>query len=276
MKRKIKKIIEGIDTSDGAGVKLRRIIGGPDLNMLDPFLLFDEFGSENPDDYIAGFPPHPHRGFETITYMLNGKFRHKDSAGNEGLLTDGSVQWMTAGRGVIHSEMPEKTDGLVRGFQLWLNLPKKLKMIDPSYNDIPSHNIPEVNIDGGKVRIISGTYKGIEGPGLPHTGMSYFDVILNPSKGIEISLDNFWNTFIYVYSGEAIIENETIQKGQLAVLSEKGLLNFTSNKKSVLKCIVISGEPLNEPVARGGPFVMNTKEEVLKAFNDYQQGVLAN
>ena len=276
MKRKIKKIIEGIDTSDGAGVKLRRIIGGPDLNMLDPFLLFDEFGSENPDDYIAGFPPHPHRGFETITYMLNGKFRHKDSAGNEGLLTDGSVQWMTAGRGVIHSEMPEKTDGLVRGFQLWLNLPKKLKMIDPSYNDIPSQNIPEVNIDGGKVRIISGTYKGIEGPGLPHTGMSYFDVILNPSKGIEISLDNFWNTFIYVYSGEAIIENETIQKGQLAVLSEKGLLNFTSNKKSVLKCIVISGEPLNEPVARGGPFVMNTKEEVLKAFNDYQQGVLAN
>ena len=276
MKRKIKKIIEGIDTSDGAGVKLRRIIGGPDLNMLDPFLLFDEFGSENPDDYIAGFPPHPHRGFETITYMLNGKFRHKDSAGNEGLLTDGSVQWMTAGRGVIHSEMPEKTDGLVRGFQLWLNLPKKLKMIDPSYNDIPSQNIPEVNTDGGKVRIISGTYKGIEGPGLPHTGMSYFDVILNPSKGIEISLDNFWNTFIYVYSGEAIIENETIQKGQLAVLSEKGLLNFTSNKKSVLKCIVISGEPLNEPVARGGPFVMNTKEEVLKAFNDYQQGVLVN
>tara|TARA_B100000902_G_scaffold391650_1_gene442666 strand:+ start:2843 stop:3673 length:831 start_codon:yes stop_codon:yes gene_type:complete len=276
VKRKIKKIIEGIDTSDGAGVKLRRIIGGPDLNMLDPFLLFDEFGSENPDDYIAGFPPHPHRGFETITYMLNGKFRHKDSAGNEGLLTDGSVQWMTAGRGVIHSEMPEKTDGLVRGFQLWLNLPKKLKMIDPSYNDIPSQNIPEVNTDGGKVRIISGIYKGIEGPGLPHTGMSYFDVILNPSKGIEISLDNFWNTFIYVYSGEAIIENETIQKGQLAVLSEKGLLNFTSNKKSVLKCIVISGEPLNEPVARGGPFVMNTKEEVLKAFNDYQQGVLAN
>ena len=276
MKRKIKKIIEGIDTSDGAGVKLRRIIGGPDLNMLDPFLLFDEFGSENPDDYIAGFPPHPHRGFETITYMLNGKFRHKDSAGNEGLLTDGSVQWMTAGRGVIHSEMPEKTDGLARGFQLWLNLPKKLKMIDPSYNDIPSQNIPEVNTDGGKVRIISGIYKGIEGPGLPHTGMSYFDVILNPSKGIDISLDNFWNTFIYVYSGEAIIENETIQKGQLAVLSEKGLLNFTSNKKSVLKCIVISGEPLNEPVARGGPFVMNTKEEVLKAFNDYQQGVLAN
>ena len=276
MKRKIKKIIEGIDTSDGAGVKLRRIIGGPDLNMLDPFLLFDEFGSENPDDYIAGFPPHPHRGFETITYMLNGKFRHKDSAGNEGLLTDGSVQWMTAGRGVIHSEMPEKTDGLVRGFQLWLNLPKKLKMIDPSYNDIPSQNIPEVNTDGGKVRIISGTYKGIEGPGLPHTGMSYFDVILNPSKGIEISLDNFWNTFIYVYSGEAIIENETIQKGQLAVLSEKGLLNFTSNKKSILKCIVVSGEPLNEPVARGGPFVMNTKEEVLKAFNDYQEGVLAN
>ena len=145
----IKQIYHGIQTSDGAGVNLTRIIGSPDLNMLDPFLLLDEFGSNNPDDYIGGFPPHPHRGFETITYMINGNFRHKDSAGNEGYLTDGGVQWMTAGKGVVHSEMPEQKEGLVRGFQLWLNLPKKKKMIDPSYNDIQAKDIPVVDIDGG-------------------------------------------------------------------------------------------------------------------------------
>ena len=274
MNRTIINIIDGVETSDGAGVKLRRIIGGPDLNMLDPFLLFDEFGSDDPDDYMAGFPPHPHRGFETITYMLNGKFRHKDSAGNEGLLTDGSVQWMTAGRGVIHSEMPEKTDGLARGFQLWLNLPKKLKMIDPSYNDIPRNKIPEVNIEHGKVRVISGEYNNIKGPGLPHTGMYYFDVELNQSENINIPLDDYWNSFIYVYSGEASVDGQRVRKGQLAILSEKGALNFISNGTSVLKCIVVSGDPINEPVARGGPFVMNTKAEVLQAFNDYQNGVL--
>ena len=274
MNRTIINIIDGVETSDGAGVKLRRIIGGPDLNMLDPFLLFDEFGSDDPDDYMAGFPPHPHRGFETITYMLNGKFKHKDSAGNEGLLTDGSVQWMTAGRGVIHSEMPEKTDGLARGFQLWLNLPKKLKMIDPSYNDIPRNKIPEVNIEHGKVRVISGEYNNIKGPGLPHTGMYYFDVELNQSENINIPLDDYWNSFIYVYSGEASVDGQRVRQGQLAILSEKGALNFISNGTSVLKCIVVSGDPINEPVARGGPFVMNTKAEVLQAFNDYQNGVL--
>tara|TARA_Y100001970_G_scaffold291339_1_gene428121 strand:- start:1309 stop:2139 length:831 start_codon:yes stop_codon:yes gene_type:complete len=272
--RTIINITDGIETSDGAGVKLRRIIGGPDLNMFDPFLLFDEFGSDNPDDYIAGFPPHPHRGFETITYMLNGKFKHKDTAGNEGLLTDGSVQWMTAGRGVIHSEMPEKTDGLARGFQLWLNLPKKFKMIDPSYNDIPSNKIPEVNIKHGKVRVISGEYNDIIGPGLPYTGMYYLDVELNQPDNINIPLVDFWNTFIYVYSGQASVAGQIVREGQLAILSEKGLLNFTSKGTSVLKCIVVSGEPINEPVARGGPFVMNTKAEVLQAFNDYQNGVL--
>ena len=158
--RSIQKVIQGVQTTDGAGVNLTRIIGSMELNMLDPFLLLDEFGSDNPKDYIAGFPPHPHRGFETITYMLNGKFRHKDSAGNEGYLTDGSVQWMTAGRGVIHSEMPEQTEGLVRGFQLWLNLPKDKKMIDPAYNDIPAERIPKVGFEGGSARIISGKLFG--------------------------------------------------------------------------------------------------------------------
>ena len=274
MNRSVINIIDGVQTSDGAGVKLRRIIGSPNLNMLDPFLLFDEFGSDNPDDYIAGFPPHPHRGFETITYMLNGKFRHKDSAGNEGLLSDGSVQWMTAGSGVIHSEMPEKTDGLVRGFQLWLNLPKKLKMIDPSYRDIPSEKIPEVDIDNGRVRVISGTYNNITGPGKPHTGVLYFDVELNQSESIEIPIDDFWNTFIYVYSGQACVGDHNILQGQLAIFSQKGSLRFSSSASSVLQCIVVSGETINEPVARGGPFVMNTKAEVSQAFNDYQKGVL--
>ena len=274
MNRSVINIIDGVQTSDGAGVKLKRIIGGPDLNMLDPFLLFDEFGSDNPDDYIAGFPPHPHRGFETITYMLNGKFRHKDSAGNEGLLSDGSVQWMTAGSGVIHSEMPEKTEGLARGFQLWLNLPKKLKMIDPSYSDIPSEKIPEVDIGNGRVRVISGTYNNITGPGKPHTGVLYFDVELNQSESIEIPIDEFWNTFIYVYSGQACVGDHNILQGQLAIFSQKGSLRFSSSASSVLQCIVVSGETINEPVARGGPFVMNTKAEVLQAFNDYQKGAL--
>ena len=157
-------MIEGIQTSDGAGVKLKRVIGSPDLDILDPFLLLDEFKNDDPEGYIGGFPPHPHRGFETVTYMLHGNFRHKDSVGNEGLLTDGSVQWMTAGRGVIHSEMPEQTEGLVWGFQLWINLPKKLKMAEPAYQDIPSNAIPEIVQDGTTVKVIAGKFGEQEGP----------------------------------------------------------------------------------------------------------------
>ena len=274
MNRYIIRIVDGIQTSDGAGVKLKRIIGSPELSLLDPFLLFDEFGSDNPQDYIAGFPPHPHRGFETITYMLNGKFRHKDSAGNEGFLSDGSVQWMTAGRGVIHSEMPEKTDGKVRGFQLWLNLPKKLKMIEPSYNDIPSEKIPSIEIENGNVKIISGEFNGVKGPGMPHTGMLYLDVVLNKDTEFKTSINEQWNTFVYVYDGVMASKDLLVQSGQLAIFSEGNSLNFSSYDSNGLRCVVISGEPLNEPVSRGGPFVMNTKAEVLQAFEDYQKGVL--
>ena len=274
MNRNITRVIDGIQTSDGAGVKLKRIIGSPELNLLDPFLLFDEFGSDNPEDYIAGFPPHPHRGFETITYMLNGKFRHKDSAGNEGFLSDGSVQWMTAGKGVIHSEMPEKTDGKFRGFQLWLNLPKKLKMIEPSYNDIPSEKIPSAELKNGRVRIISGTFNGISGPGSPHTGMLYLDVYLDKDTELEIPMNNQWNTFTYVFEGEMEVKNVHVHTGQLAVFSKKGSLSICASGSTGLRCVVISGEPLNEPVSRGGPFVMNTKAEVLQAFEDYQKGIL--
>lgn len=274
MNRELIQIIEGLETSDGAGVKLRRIIGGPDLNMLDPFLLFDEFGSDDPDDYIGGFPPHPHRGFETITYMLNGKFKHKDSAGNEGYLSDGSVQWMTAGKGVIHSEMPEQTNGLSRGFQLWLNLPKKLKMIEPSYNDIPAESIPKVNIPGGCIKVICGEINGMKGPGRAYTGMLYYDISLSPGNNIEISVDDDWNSFVYVYNGKAKIANKSLNSGQLGVLSDSGIVDLHADGSIDLKCIIVGGEKLNEPVARGGPFVMNTKAEILKAFSDYQEGIL--
>jgi len=270
--RSIQKVIQGVQTTDGAGVNLTRIIGSMELNMLDPFLLLDEFGSDNPKDYIAGFPPHPHRGFETITYMLKGKLRHKDSAGNEGYLTDGSVQWMTAGRGVIHSEMPEQTEGLVRGFQLWLNLPKEKKMIDPAYNDIPAKKIPIVDFEGGSARIISGKFLGITGPGQPHTGVLYYDIDLDLSARFTMPIDNGWNAFIYIYEGSVRLDRE-INQSHLIVLDQEGELDLTAGKEGA-KFIVVAGEPLNEPVARGGPFVMNSKGEVLKAFEDYQNGIL--
>lgn len=270
--RNIEYLVEGIKTSDGAGVNLTRIIGSPELNMLDPFLLLDEFGSDNPNDYIAGFPPHPHRGFETITYMINGKFTHKDTAGNEGHLSDGGVQWMTAGKGVIHSEMPEQTEGLVRGFQLWFNLPKEKKMIDPAYHDIQADQIPVVELENGKVKVISGTFQDTTGPGRPHTGMMYLDVHLNDKQDIVLPIEDGWNGFIYVYEG-SIDANISVPKGNLAVLNTKNDFLCSSTLEHT-RFILVAGQPLNEPVARGGPFVMNTKGEILQAFEDYQSGKL--
>ena len=270
--RLIKQIVKGIETSDGSGVNLTRIIASPSLNMLDPFLLLDEFGSNDPNDYIGGFPPHPYRGFETITYMLNGKFQHKDSAGNEGYLTDGSVQWMTAGKGVIHSEMPEQTEGLVRGFQLWLNLPKEKKMIEPAYNDIPSDKIPIVNVPGGQVKIISGTFLGITGPGISHTGVLYYDISLDNGSDITVPIEDGWNSFCYVYEG-GISCGQSVSKGHLAVLGTEDIFRCTAIENNT-RFILVAGMPLNEPVARGGPFVMNTRHEILQAFEDYQTGRL--
>ena len=272
-KRKIKYLVEGVQTSDGAGVNLTRIIGSPEFNMLDPFLLLDEFGSDNPDDYIAGFPPHPHRGFETVTYMINGKFTHKDTAGNEGHLTDGGVQWMTAGKGVIHSEMPEQTAGLMRGFQLWLNLPKEKKMIEPAYHDIQADQIPSVPLIDGQVKVISGEYKSTIGPGRPHTGVLYLDVHLNKKCNISIPIEKNWNSFVYVYEGEIKADN-IITKGTLAVLETDGSFECESMIDDT-KFILVAGEPIDEPVARGGPFVMNTKGEVMQAFDDYHSGKLS-
>ena len=270
--RIIEMVIPGILTSDGAGVNLRRIIGSPQLDMLDPFLLLDEFGSNDPEDYIAGFPPHPHRGFETITYMLNGKFRHKDSNGNEGCLTDGSVQWMTSGRGVIHSEMPEQTDGLVRGFQLWLNLPKNKKMIPPDYKDIPAVDIPRVDFPGGTAKVIAGKFMGVKGPGKPKTGMFYYDIELQSEKELFIPIIDGWNAFLFVYEG-AIIINKTVEKDQLAVLNITGDCQVKAGGLGT-QFIILAGKPLNEPVVRGGPFVMNTREEIMQAINDYNNGIL--
>jgi len=268
--QKIKKIVEGIQTIDGAGVNLTRIIGSPELNMLDPFLLLDEFGSDNPDDYIAGFPPHPHRGFETITYMLNGKWQHKDSAGNEGKLGEGSVQWMTAGRGIIHSEMPIQTDGLARGFQLWLNLPKEKKMIEPAYQDIESEQIPIVKEKAGMVKVISGNFHGTVGPGQSHTPILILDIQLLENSELTIPLTDGWNLFSFIYEGD-VFAGQKLSKGQLAVYEKDGCVNFKTkyNKAGIF---FAAGEPLNEPVARGGPFVMNTRGEILQAFSDYEQG----
>ena len=271
--RKIKYLVEGIQTSDGAGVNLTRIIGSPELNMLDPFLLLDEFGSDNPNDYLAGFPPHPHRGFETVTYMINGKFTHKDTAGNEGHLTDGGVQWMTAGKGVIHSEMPEQTEGLVRGFQLWINLPKEKKMIDPSYHDIQANQIPSVSFKEGQVKVISGEYESIVGPGKPFTGVLYLDVHLNKKGKLSIPIEKNWNSFIYVYEGELKVNN-IVSKGVLAVLETDGTFDCESTIDET-KFILVAGEPIGEPVSRGGPFVMNTKAEIMQAFDDYHSGKLS-
>ena len=270
VQRKIIKIITGMKTSDGAGVNLTRIIGSPELNMLDPFLLLDEFGSDDPNDYIAGFPPHPHRGFETITYMLNGKWQHQDSAGSEGLLGEGSVQWMTAGRGIVHSEMPIQTDGLARGFQLWLNLPKEKKMIEPAYQDIHAEQIPIVKEVFGTVKVISGDYNGAIGPGKSHSPVLILDISLNPESEITIPIMDSWNAFGFIYEGN-VKSGESLSKGQLAVYNTEGNIHFKTNGTHA-SIYLVAGEPLNEPVARGGPFVMNTKSEILKAFEDYQNG----
>ena len=268
--RQINQIVEGVKTTDGAGVNLTRIIGSPELNMLDPFLLLDEFGSDNPDDYIAGFPSHPHRGFETITYMLNGKWQHKDSAGNEGKLGEGSVQWMTAGRGIVHSEMPIQTDGLARGFQLWLNLPKEKKMIEPAYQDIESEQIPIVKEKAGTVKVISGNFHGTVGPGQSHTPVLILDIQLLENSELTIPLTDGWNVFSFIYEGD-VFAGQKLSKGQLAVYEKDGDVDFKT-KDNKAGIFFVAGEPLNEPIARGGPFVMNTRGEILRAFEDYQNG----
>lgn len=273
--REVKQIIDGVKASDGDGVQLTRVIGSPYLNQLDPFLLFDAFGSDKPQDYIGGFPPHPHRGFETVTYMLAGKMRHKDSAGNEGVIEAGGVQWMTAGKGIIHSEMPEQIEGLLAGFQLWVNLPAEKKMTAPQYQEKSALDIiEEIRENGARIKVIAGeTALGTKGV-IKNTFINptYWDVSLPAAKTFEDSILTGHNAFIYLIEGSVNIGDKSgqIQQGQLAVLNDGDKIKLTADQQS--RFLVIAGKPLNEPVERAGPFVMNTKTEIQQAFADYQNG----
>ena len=275
--REVLKIIDGQKTSDGDGVQLTRLIGTAELNLLDPFLLMDAFGSDQPLDYIGGFPSHPHRGFETVTYMLAGKMRHKDSAGNAGVIAEGGVQWMTAGRGIIHSEMPEQQDGLLSGLQLWVNLPRSEKMTKPKYQEYSKDNVPlDQSAQEYSVRVIAGEIKsGVNGV-IKNSNINpiYWDVKLHEACQFKETIPVEHNAFVFVIEGAIDVgeSQQLVNKGQLAVLAKGGALSIRGDATS--RFIVIAGKPLNEPIARGGPFVMNSQQEIQQAFNDYHSGNL--
>ena len=270
----VKKIIKALNASDGAGVKLKRSIGTPEADYIDPFLMLDEFGSENKDDYVAGFPPHPHRGIETVTYMLNGEFEHQDSTGAKGIMTSGDVQWMKTGRGIIHSEMPAMSDGQLLGFQLWINMPAKLKKNKPEYIYIDSKKMSIHKDEDKQVKVIAGKFEKAEGPVKGHNVEPvYFDVELNKNKDFKFNLSSTHNTFIYLIKGEIKIgekKHDKVKDSTLILLSKGEDLKVTAQTNT--KFLVISGKPINEEIARGGPFVMNTKAEILQAVQDYHNG----
>jgi len=270
----IKKIVEPVETSDGAGVKLKRSIGTSAINYLDPFLLLDEFGSENKDDYMAGFPPHPHRGIETVTYMLEGKFEHKDSTGAKGIMSSGDVQWMKTGGGIIHSEMPAMSDGKLHGFQLWVNMPAKLKMSKPEYIYLDAKQIKIYRDEEKKIKIIAGKFKDYEGPIKGHNVEPiYFDIELREENEFKFDLPLNHNSFIYLVEGSIKIgkdKHQRIDGSSLIVLKKGKNLNVKALKRS--KFLLIAGKPIGEAIARGGPFVMNTKQEILQAMEDYNNG----
>ncbi len=275
--REILSISTGRATSDGAGVSLTRVFGGAAPERFDPFLMLDEFGSDNPDEYIAGFPPHPHRGFETITYMLEGRMRHEDHLGNVGLLESGGVQWMTAARGVIHSEMPQQEQGAMRGFQLWLNLPAKNKLSDPAYRDFAPAEIPRVTLPGGiEAVVIAGQFRaeGIEQAGAvqrPDTEPQLFDLRLPAGTVLTPPLADGHRVMLYVFEGELSVGGNPVRKNQLARLSEQGELELTT--RSGARVLLLAGRPLGEPIVQYGPFVMNSREEIEQALRDFRDGV---
>ncbi|WP_051304560.1 pirin family protein [Chitinilyticum litopenaei] len=277
--RRIERLVAGRATADGAGVKLTRVLASELQRRLDPFLMLDAFANENPDDYIAGFPPHPHRGFETVTYMLAGRMRHRDSAGNEGLLEPGGMQWMCAGRGVIHSEMPEQEDGLMEGFQLWLNLPARSKMQPAWYRDIPAAAIPDYALPGGgRVRVLAGASQGITGAiTRPDTEPLYLDVWLDAGMTFAQALPVAHNAFVYVYRGEVQIAGTPVPSRQMAVLDNAAHADGVSLLAGAegARLLLLAGQPLGEPIAQYGPFVMNTEAELHQAIQDYRGGVLA-
>ncbi|GBG15749.1 quercetin 2,3-dioxygenase [Novimethylophilus kurashikiensis] len=278
--RVVEHEVIGQATSDGAGVKLTRVLTQHLQRRLDPFLMLDAFGTDNPDDYIAGFPDHPHRGFETVTYMIAGKMRHRDSAGHEGLLENGGVQWMTAGRGVIHSELPEQEEGRMEGFQLWLNLAAKDKMNQPWYRDFQSADIPEfVTPEGVTVRVIAGRSHGVAGAvERAVTEPEYLDLHLPAGTSFGQALPPEFNAFVYVYRGEVEIGERTIPQQRMAILrnapdSDGVALSATS---APARALLIAGRPLDEPIAQYGPFVMNTQEEIFQTLNDFREGRFAS
>ena len=269
--RGVARRLRGQPTSDGAGVRLTRVIGTQQLSYLDPFLMLDEFGSDRPGDYIAGFPSHPHRGFETVTYMLDGRMRHRDNHGNEGLMTAGSVQWMTAGRGIVHSEMPEQEQGLMRGFQLWVNLPANEKMGEPRYQEFDASRIPEVApAPGVAVKVIAGRVGDVAGPvQQPATDPLYLDVALAAGAVFEQPVPPGHNAFAYVYEGALVDAG----KGELLAFAEgEGDGVRLQGGDGASRVILVAGRPLGEPVARYGPFVMNTQAEIMQAVQDFQAG----
>jgi redox-sensitive bicupin YhaK (pirin superfamily) len=275
--RRVVRVVTGQPTSEGAGVRLTRVIGTAALDHLDPFLLLDEFKSDRPEDYAAGFPDHPHRGFETVTYMLAGAMRHEDHVGHRGELVAGSVQWMTAGRGIIHSEMPRQKDGLLWGFQLWVNLPAREKMTAPRYQDIPPEKVPEVTLaEGVQARVIAGEAAGVRGPveGIA-TRPLYLDLRMAPRSRVRLPLPPDHTAFVYVYEGQAAFGPEErpqpVGTGQLGVLGEGDGVGAVAAEAGA-RFLLVAARPLREPIARYGPFVMNTREEIAQAVEDYQRG----
>jgi redox-sensitive bicupin YhaK (pirin superfamily) len=276
--RTLERIVTGIATSDGAGVKLTRVLTQDLQQRLDPFLMLDNFRSDDPDDYIAGFPDHPHRGFETVTYMIAGRMRHRDNAGHQGLLQNGGVQWMTAGRGIIHSEMPEQEDGVMEGFQLWLNLPARRKMIPAWYRDIPRAEIPEYQTTQGvMVRVIAGSSNGIEGAiKREDTEPLYLDIELPADSSFSTAFPARYNAFVHVYRGELTIGGKTLGESCMGILANAPYADGVTFGATVpARAILVAGMPLGEPIVQHGPFVMNTREDIFQAVMDLREGRLA-
>lgn len=272
--RQINQRVQGMSLIEGAGVPVRRYLGTPELMDVDPFIMLDEFTSDADNQYLEGFPTHPHRGFETVTYMIKGRSRHKDSTGDEGVLEPGDVQWMTAGRGILHSEMPEPTEEGLRGMQFWINLPAELKMIEARYQNIPSEDICEVKTDDTLVRIIAGSYDSQSGPAQSLTDVTLLDVQLNAGATFTLDVPAENNVILMGLEGEVSVENDaqTFSRAQLVRLSHGDTVHLKAIENA--RFMLASGKPISEPIARGGPFVMNTREEILQAFDDYRRGTL--
>jgi redox-sensitive bicupin YhaK (pirin superfamily) len=276
--RKIERVLKGRETSDGAGFKLTRVFSSDLAHRLDPFLMLDAFSNDDPEDYIAGFPNHPHRGFETVTYMLAGQMRHRDSAGNEGVIKSGGVQWMTAGRGLVHSELPEQQEGHLAGFQLWLNLAAADKMQTPWYRDIEAAEIPEfTTVEGVGAKVIAGHSHQIDGTiQRPKTEPLYVDLSFVPGSRFTQPLPSHFTAFVYVYSGQLEVGGEVIPERSMAILGNDSQWDrIALSAKQSARALLIAGQPLGEPIAQHGPFVMNTTQELHEAFRDFQAGLFA-